>query len=593
MKPRQLPWKWLLIALLVLLIAVLAALPRQIGSSSQLRDRVAATLSSWSGGTITLTEPLRIRYFPPLSLRGGFILTNATKLPAVGAITAPDVDISLDFPKLLLGQIKIDAIRLSSPIVTLKEPDAPSSEERLIAGALIDPPIGAVRMRRGTIKTATGVPVVKNLDVSLDPKGRRGALAAHGSLHYRGEDVAFSLDSGRVSETEDGAKAPVTLKVTTDGATAQFSGNVSAKAGLQADGELEAKMSDARQVLNWLGVSLPKGESLQNLTASGAAHWNGATLTFDSGSFSLDGNEAVGLLAFTASERPRVEATLDFERLVLDPYLGAGTNRTPNGGPLDWVLFKYLDADLRLSAAEITASAMELGRGGLTITAKDGVISSEISELQLCGGQATGRVGLSLSGKRTEASLEGTLSDIDVEACLKPVNLNVPIKGTGTLKIDVSTGGVTKEELIRGLVGKFKVTARDGTVPIDFPALASGKEESKQGWSQDTATAFETLDADCSVSAGHVWCQSFSMDTEQTTISGSGGVDIQKQTIDWDFLIANPIAPLNASELVMETPPRVKIHGPLTQPQLRGADRPAPGDGSSQSNPESSSTSPR
>jgi AsmA protein len=590
MKPRQLPWKWLLIGLLVLLIAGAVVIPRQIGSSSDLRDRIAAVLSSWTGGTITLTEPLRIRYIPPLSLQGGFILTEATKLPAISSIAASDVEISLDLPELLLGRIAIDAIRLDKPIITLKETGAAAAEESLAAHALIDPPIGAVRVRDGTIRTASGAPVVEKLGVSLDPKGRNGALAALGSFRYRGERVAFAIDSGKISGREDAAKAPVTFKVTTDAATARFSGNVRTEDGLQADGELEAEMSDARHALNWLGLSLPKGDSLHNVTASGSAHWSGATLTIEQGSFSLDGNEAVGLLAFTMDERPRIEGTLDFDRLVLDPYLGASASREPGGGLFDTVLLKYLDADLRLSAAEIAASTLELGHGGLTITAKDGTISTEIGELELCAGQVMGRVVLNLSGKRPEASLAGSLSDVSAAACLAAFDVEIPVKGTGTLKLDVSTGGVTRDELIRGLVGKFAVAARDGVVPIDFATVTTGGGASEQGWSADAVTAFETLDADCRLSAGHVWCQSFDMQTSQGKVSGSGSVDVGQQTIDWDLSIVNPVASLNASQLVM--PPRVTIRGPLTQPEVRGADRSASKGVMTQPSPSNGSSAP-
>jgi len=75
-------------------------------------------------------------------------------------------------------------------------------------------------------------------------------------------------------------------------------------------------------------------------------------------------------------------------------------------------------------------------------------------------------------------------------------------------------------------------------------------------------------------------------------VSGSGGVDVGKQTLDWDFLIANPVAPLNASQLVMESPPRVTVQGSLTQPLIQRANRATLGDGSPQANPESSSASP-
>jgi len=599
MKPRQLSWKWLLLGLVVLLLVGLAVLPRQFGTSSELRDRVAAELSAWTGGTVTLTEPVNVRYYPPLSMRAGFVLSNATKLPLVQSIDARDIKISFSLPDLLLGRLKIDAVRLSRPKIALKDMAAPSSPdqtpEALVTDLLADTPVGVIDLGRGTIVTASGQRLASHLDARLEANGG-GALSVLGAFDFRNEVVRFAATNGETTETEEGATAPITVRVTSAPVTAKLSGTARFGESLGFDGDMQAEMDDARRFLNWVGMKLPEGESLKRLTASGTVHWNGATLLFDDGSFALDGNAADGLLAVTVGARPRVEGTLAFERLDLNPYLGGGAevSATAKGALFDWALLKYLDADLRISAAEIAASNVKLGRGGFTITAKDGAISSEVGELELCGGEAGGRAGLDLSTARTRASLIGSFNDVNFESCLQPLGLEVPLKGVGSLRIDVSTGGKTWEELIRGLAGGFQVTAENGAVPINFPQLlATGVPPGESSWSHDTATPFETLEADCRLSAGHIWCQSFNMQTGSGLISGSGGVDVGRQTLDWDFLIANPVAPLNASQLVMETPPRVTIRGPLAQPLIQRANRPTLGDGSTQTNPESTQVTPR
>jgi AsmA protein len=342
-------------------------------------------------------------------------------------------------------------------------------------------------------------------------------------------------------------------------------------------------------------MSLPPGASLKGLSAAGTVHWNAAALTFNDGAFTLDGNAADGLLAVIMGERLRVEGTLAFERLDLDPYLRAQEkDAAPTGEALfDWALLKYFDADLRLSAAEISALGMPLGRGGFTITAWNGVVSSEVGELELCGGEAAGRVSLDLSNPRAKASLVGSLSGVAAETCLQPFALEIPVRGLGALKVDISTGGSTREELVRGLAGELKMSAKDGAVPVDFLQFMETDDPAGHGWSRERATPFESLNADCRLSAGHIWCQLFNMKTRRGLISGSGGVDVGQQTLDWDFLIANPVAPLNASELVMETPPRVTIRGSLTQPLIQRANRPTLGDRSTQTGPNKSSASPR
>lgn len=597
MKPRQLPWKWLLVGLVVVLVAGLALLlPRQLGTPSDLRDRVAASLSDWTGGTVTLTEPLSVRYFPP-SLRGGFVLSNATKLPAVKAITAPDFRITLDLSELMMGRIKLDALRLGRPMITANDGASGDAAGQpvaaLLTAALTDPPIETIRVRRGTIKSASGERLIRKLDVRFNARGRYGVFAAVGSFDFNGEDVVFSVDSGRIADTEDGKTVPATLKITSDPVTARFSGTLRASDGLEGDGEMVAELPDARRFLNWSGVALPKGDSLKHVAASGSVHWSGSTLTFDDGNFELDGNDAVGLFALTAGTRPRVEGTLAFESLALDPYLGGGEDEAENERLFDWVLLKHLDADLRISAGEMSAAGLELGRGGFTINAKDGVISAEVGELDVCGGHGTGRLGLDLSSPRSEVSLDGTLANVAVETCLKPFALGVPLAGKGTLKLNVSTGGTTRSALVRGLAGQVKITAQNGVVPINFPELAAVSGPDEGSWSRDAGTTFKSLDADCSLSAGHLWCQAFHMQTPRSLISGSGGMDLAQQTLDWNFLIADPVAPLDASQLVMETPPRVTVHGSLLEPLIQRANRPTLGDGSPKIDSETTSAAPR
>lgn len=593
MKPRQLPWKWLLVGLaMVAAGAVAVLLPRQLGTPSELRDRVAASISDWTGGTVTLTEPLSVRYFPP-SLRGGLVLSNLTGLPAIESITATDFRVTLDLSELLMGRIKLDALRLGKPIITVDVEKIGNASEQpagtLLAAALTNPPVEAIRIRRGTIKSATGDPLIRKFDIRLTARGRYGAFTAVGDFRFNREDVAFSIDSGRIDETEDGKTAPVTLKVTSNPVTAQFSGTVHAVNGLEGDGEMDANVPDARRLLIWFGVPLPEGDSLKNVAASGSVHWSGSTLTFDDGDFELDGNEAVGLFALTVGARPRVEGTLAFESLVLDPYLG----RVEDERLFEWVLLKHLDADLRISAGEMTAAGLKIGRGGFTVNAKDGMVSGEVGELDLCGGHGSGRITLDLSRPRSEASLDGTLSNIAIEPCLRPFALGVPLAGVGTLKVNFSTGGTTRSALVRGLTGQVKVTAADGVVPINFPELATAAGSNQGSWSRDAGTSFKSLDADCNLSAGHLWCKAFRMQTPRSVISGSGGVDVAQQTLDWDLLIADPVAPLDASQLVMETPPRVTVHGSLLEPLIERTARPTLGAESPKIDSETTSAAPR
>jgi AsmA protein len=604
MKPRQIPWKWLLLGLIALVLVGVAILPRQFGDQARLAARVTDALAAWTGGEVKLTGPVSVQYFPDVAIRSGFEVANASRLPLVKSIATSDARFSLDLAELLFGRIKVDALRLLKPDITLKE--APSlvmgPDQTLpakVANLLSGPPVGVLRLRSGTIHmpTAAGTEAIEKVDGRFDVSSGTGAMSSSGSFQLRGETVRFALETGAPANGADGLRIPVNLTLTARPVAAKVAGTASFVNGLQLDGDVQAEMTSARDFLRWAGIPLPDGKSLQRLSVSGMAHWNGATLTFDDGTFTLDGNEAVGLLAVTPGPRPRVDGTLAFDRLVLDPYFGGGAPAATDAAKAvqdDQPLLKYFDADLRISAAEITAPTIILGRGGFTISARQGSVAGDVGELELCGGSATGRVGLDLSQDRAKATVTATLAGIPVEDCLKQLALDVPVNGTGALRAELSAEGRNYEELTQGVAGSFSVNAQNGAVPVDIARLLTAVTPLEgDGWSRNSVTLFDQLNANCRLGTGHIWCDSFTMQTGRGTISGSGDVDLGQQTINWNLFVADHARPLSASRLSTESPPRISISGALSQPMIRRADRPTLGDGSVQTNPVSSQVSPR
>jgi hypothetical protein len=130
----------------------------------------------------------------------------------------------------------------------------------------------------------------------------------------------------------------------------------------------------------------------------------------------------------------------------------------------------------------------------------------------------------------------------------------------------------------------LKINAENGAVPVDINRLLTAVTPlDGDGWSRNSVTLFDQLNANCRLGAGHIWCDSFTMQTGRGTISGSGDVDLGQQTINWNLFIADRAQPLSASHLGSESPPRISISGALSQPMIRRADRPTLGDGSGQS----------
>lgn len=598
MKPGQLPWKWPLFGLLAVLLLGIALIPWLIGDTSRFADRAAAEISAWTGGEAKFTGPVRVSIFPDVSVRGQLELTNSTRLPLVQSLIAREAKVSLNLVDLLRGRVTIDALRLLKPRVTLREGSLPAQQppEGLLAGLLTGAPVRVLHIRKGKIKlpSAHGGSI-REIYAHFDAGEETGALSGFGSFTYKDGTVRYSLESGSPIAGGDADSVPIELTITSKMISAKIDGMASLANELKLDGNMKAQIDDLRRFIKWVGIALPDGQSLQGLSAAGAFHLSGSTLAFDDGIFTLDGNKAVGLLAVTAApSRPRIEGTLAFGRLGFDPYLGnsqarrgaPGSSPISQGSPFDGALFQYFDADLRISAAEVAIGGLKLGRGGFTLTAKNGAVTSEVGELELCGGSAEGRLSLDLAAPTKPLSLVANLTDVAFDTCLTPLGLAVPLSGTGRLKAELSTEGNGTAELTRNLTGTLKLTAHDGALPVDFARLvASTTPLDGNGWSLERTSSFDQLDADCRLSGGHISCQTLRIETPSGSVAGAGDVDLPTLTLDWSLSVANPVGAVKASHLTEEEQPKVSIRGSLSQPMIRRADRPTLGEGSLQTSP--------
>jgi AsmA protein len=598
MKPSQLPWKWLLVGLLAVLIFAIALIPWLIGDTSRFGDRVAAELSAWTGGEVKFTGPVSVRFLPDVSVRGQLEVQDSTRLPAVQNLIVREAKISLDLVDLLRGRITIDALRLLKPRITLRRDSSPAGAaaatpaQDLFTSLLGGAPVRVLHVRNGRITLpADHSGAIKDIYAHIDAGKDTGAVSGFGSFSYKDTTVRYSLESGSPTAAGGVESFPLALMVSSKPVRLRLNGTASYASGFKLDGDMQAEIDDGRKFLNWLGVRLPAGDSLKSFSASGAFHLAGSALTFDDGTFTLDGNKAVGLLALSATGlRPRVEGTLAFDRLRLDPYLGKASSSddkapptplTTVAFPFNRPLLQFIDADLRISAASIDAGALKLGRGGFTVSAKQGVVASEVGELELCGGSADGRLDADLAEPSKQVSLVANLDDVAIDTCLQPLALAVPISGTANVKAELAAEGSDPTQFTGSLTGTVKLQAKDGAVPVDFARLLAGPTPlNDDGWSHDNVTPFDQLDADCRLGTGHIWCQSLSMRTKRGTISGAGDVDMPKRTLDWSLTVANPIVPAGASQLTQGEAPKVSIRGSLLQPIIRRADRPTLGDGS-------------
>ncbi|MFD0988310.1 AsmA-like C-terminal region-containing protein [Methyloligella solikamskensis] len=609
MKPRQLPWKRLLLSLVGLCLIGIGLLPWLIGDTSTFGDRIAAKLEHWTGAEVELTGPVELRYFPRLSIDSGLTIRNPKSPTLPTELTCEHARIALSLPHLLLGRLVVQSINLIEPEITYEQPSAPGPEgwhraEAALVKMLGKRPFHVLRTKNGTVRfvSPTSTSRIENLTLKLDLGDGSERTDGFGTFVWKGELVRFTYETGFDAETirTASSETPSPLNVSIE--SAPFSATIDGAGvfdhGFAMEGTMNATIADLRDFLRWVDIADLDGSGLKDISLSGPFRLSDRTLIFEDGHYAIDGNSASGLLAIgLGGERPRVEATLAFDTLSLDPYLGpveetvapddgeeetASTETAAAPPPpaedlepqepvrpiFDWTMVKLADADLRFSANTIAARDLRFGGGAFTIAVQDGIVIGDIADLELCGGLASARFTLNLTAPTRDADFAARLEQVDASPCLQLFALDVPLEGRANLKGQFKTTGQSWGDFLHQVSGSIELDANNGSLPVDVGSLMSEDVPiEKVGWAPAPATSFGSLNASCRIAAAQIWCQRFSMETPQGPVSGSGKIDFASSSLDWDVML--PIALTSTNEPPAPQPLRkVTLRGPIDAPVI-------------------------
>lgn len=645
MRPRELRWRRLLTILIGFGLVAICLVPWWIGDTSQFGLRVTDRLQRWTGGSVQITGPMRIRYFPDISIRSGIKLSDTRLFPAATSLSCPHAKISLNLAALLIGRVRIAALKLVEPQIIISDLSGHGSQgliktETALLRLVRNRPLDRLDIKDGqlTIASPMRAETIRHLTAHIDAAHAKTA-SGNGSFEWRGVPVHFALQANfraaNDSQTPGGGDLPLSFSIDSAPITAHFKGQVSFRPKAALNGTMDAKVADVRRLLDWTGVAKVKGPGLKQASADGTFQMQGGSLTFDQGQFSIDGNEATGLVSVSLSgTRPQVEATLAFGSLNLDPYLVPPEGKAPGKAapakeaptktaptkamatppasslatslpsgakpsapgspvtegsatmtalrpipvavrtfkpPLDWPLVRAIDADLRLSADSVVIDNQALGSGALTLTANNGVLTGDIGELQLCGGEASGRFTLDVAKPVRRIKINGSLQGIDLQSCLQMFHSTLPFRGLNTVQASLSTTGSDWKALLGNVTGDVQVKSSNGTLPLPIADVAEAKTpQSGAGWSSDSGTPFTSLSTDCHAAGGYLRCQHFVMQTANGTVSGNGTVNLLDTSLDWRLRLNK-----TASKTLSPTTPGATSGTPPAKAPGKAASSPA------------------
>lgn len=432
--------------------------------------------------------------------------------------------------------------------------------------------VATLLVKRSQIDLDRGDGVPLHLtDVTAEITASRGeTYQAKGSARYRGTLVNFEASWSRPTDPKAATTYPVRLSVGGRVIEARLDGKLDLGGMPSFEGRGDFKSPKVRVLARWLGLPVDSGHDLRKGAISGDLTWRNGTLAFANAAIGLDGNEGTGVVALAlTSPRPRLDGTIAFKTFQIDRYLETLLGGALPGSEQLKPLLSLVDADLRLSAAKVKAPRLEFGRAALTLSVKDGRLHTDIAEIEVEGGTASGQITLEGMAQERRLGMKLRGRQVDPGRALTDWMKRNPLLGRVNVAFEGTGSGPSVVDSVRNLAGRGTIELVDGgRLGLDLKALAHvAKTETATGWAAAGrgVTVLSTLDARFQVSAGAVQMETITAKSGSETILGTGRVDILNRLIDLSVSLGQSAG---SGEVPVSNRDVLRLHGPWGDPAI-------------------------
>jgi AsmA protein len=431
-----------------------------------------------------------------------------TQMFHVGSITA-----KVELWPLLTKRVLIDTFVVTEPSVFLqvdkagrknwvfKEPETKATEppEKVAKGGtglpINDLHLGDVRIEKGLfsyVDAKTGQKLeAKDVNLKISLAKLDSLLSLTGQMTLNGKPLKAEISVNSPGGVLSGKRSAVKLELSSAPVTTRYEGSVQGQPVPGLDGVFNLDIPSVGQLASWLNRPLnqPDPGPLKvraTFLADGAkvalkeARIEGKALEARAfGSF--DGTGKVKKFVFNLES-----GVLDIDRYL--PPVPAGGEKAPrrdgkkpdskdivaslSTDPLDLSGLRQLEGNVEINIGGVRVSGFNVGRLALTTKVNSGVLSTELSRLELYDGIVTGKFKFDGSGKALGIDSALTVDRVQVGKLLRAtIREKPPLTGVVSGTLVAATRGTNPRALAENLSGKLDFNL--GGVDIkDTPAGA-------------------------------------------------------------------------------------------------------------------------
>ncbi|THD45790.1 MAG: AsmA family protein, partial [Bradyrhizobium sp.] len=301
--------------------------------------------------------------------------------------------------------------------------------------------------------------------------------------------------------------------------------NVPVELTLEARGLLQAPLSGKAEVrLNGTVVMI-----------------NGLTGVIGDGAFN-------GWASVDVASKPLLKLDLDFQRLDIAASPAApqdsqgpsqpsssSSSQPWSNATIDLAGLNYVDAQIRLSAAELNIGTAHFAPAAIDATLAAGVVKCAISNLGAYGGQANGELDIDISGGTPSYVMRSDLIGVRALPLLRSAAGFDKLDGKLQAKIAVRSNGTSQRAILSNLDGTVFANFQDGAIRgLNVAQMIRSLTASPlSGWQEgkEQTTDLTQLSASFRVEKGQATTSDLNLVGPLVRMTGAGTVDLGTQML--------------------------------------------------------------
>jgi AsmA protein len=273
------------------------------------------------------------------------------------------------------------------------------------------------------------------------------------------------------------------------------------------------------------------------LTTKAEVRMNGSVAMINGLSGTLGDGAFNGWASVDLSSKPLVKLDLDFQRLEI-PVSKTAENAAQQGWsdkPIDLTGLNYVDAQARISAAQIDLGEARFAPAAIEAALAGGVLKASISNLGVYGGQASGEVIVDASSGSPNYAMHCDLVGVRALPLLSSLADFDKIDGKMQAKIAAKSGGGSQHAIMTNMSGTAFVIFQDGQIRgLNVAQMIRNLTASTlSGWQEqkEQATDLTQLAASFKIERGQATTTDLNLVGPLVKVTGAGTIDLGTKQI--------------------------------------------------------------